>query len=131
MKESASRPWTVAVACGVSLVLCVWDIFWAMTGEEVEDMPHFEAVLVAFNLIPVVLTAAAYLGRRWGRIGLLVVTALGVLALPFVMLLEGEWIREIDVETVLYSIAGIVVIVLLMLPTSVEWYRRACVPAEA
>ncbi len=131
MKERASRPWTVAVACAVSLVLCVWDIIWAVTGEEVEGMPYFEAVLVGFNLIPLVLTVAAYQGRRWGRIGLLVVTALGVLALPFVMLFEGEWVQEIDVETVLYTVAGIVVIVLLMLPASGAWYRRACVPAQA
>lgn len=118
MKERASRPWTVVVACAVSLVLCVWAIFWAVTGEEVEDMQYFEAVLVAFNLVPVTLTAAAYLGRRWGRIGLLVVTALGILALPLVMILEAAWAQDLDAETVLYSVAGIVVIVLLMHPTS-------------
>jgi hypothetical protein len=121
----------VAVACAVSLVLCVWDIFLAVSGEEIEDMPYFRAVLVAFNLIPAVFTAAAYQGRHWGRIGLLVVTALGVLALPLVILLEGEWMQAIDVETVLYSAAGVVVIVLLMLPTSGAWYRTARVPAES
>ena len=131
MKEKTTRPWTVAVACAVSLVLCVWDIFWAVSGEEVEEMRYFEAVLVAFNLIPVVFTAAAYLRRHWGRIGLLVVTALGLLALPLVMFVEGEWVRETSAETVLYSVAGIVVIVLLMLPASGAWYRNAYVPAQA
>ena len=123
------RPWTVAVACAVSLVLCTWDIVWAFSGEELEDVPYFLPLLVALNCVPLVFTVAAYVGRGWGRVGLLVVTALGVLALPLIMLLGGDWAQEMDVETVLYTVAAIAVIALLVLPASGEWYRRARAPA--
>ena len=131
MKEAVSRPRTVSLACALSFVLCMWDIGWALSGEGLEDMPYFRVFLVALNLIPLAFTVAAYIGRYWGRIGLLVVTALGVLPLPLVIFFEKGWGQELDVETLLYSAAAILVVALLLLPASGAWYRRLRAPAEA
>lgn len=130
MKERSSRPWSVTGACAISLTLSAYDMFCAMSGEKVEDMPYLDEALLALNLVPVMFTAAAYLGRRWGRMGLLAVTALGLLAWPLLMLLDEQWVQELGLEALLYSIAGVMVLVLLLLPPSGEWYRRAYAPVE-
>ena len=67
----------------------------------------------------------------WALSGLLVVTALGVMAWPLGMLMEADWAQEIDVETVLYLAAAIVIIAVLLLPESGAWYRRVREPANA
>ncbi len=124
MKEQSLRPMAVAVACAISLILCLWDMVWAFSGDGTEDVPYLETLLAAVNVIPLVFTVAAYLGRQWGRIGLIVITALGVLVLPFVVLVgEGEWAEVIYVESALYTAAAVVVLVLLMRPASAAWYR--------
>lgn len=113
------------MACAVSLAVCTWDIAWVISDEEVFESRSFLAVLLALNTIPLVFTFAAFFKRNWGRIILAVITALGALALPFVMLLgEEAGGGPLDAETVLYSLAEVTVIVLLFAPASNRWYRR-------
>lgn len=123
--ESPKPPWTVALACAVSLAVCIWDITAAVSDEEVFESRSFLAILLALNTIPLVFTFAAFFRRNWGRIVLTVITALGALTLPFVML-SGEQAGDVpvDVEAVLYSLAEVTVIVLLFAPRSNSWYRR-------
>jgi hypothetical protein len=134
MNANVTRPWTVAAACAVSLGITVWDIVSTVSDEELLTMKGFAALIVALSLIPIIFTLAAYFRRNWGRIVLTIITALALLVVPALLLIEmgvpallqlepGEQI--IDIEIVLYAIAEAIVIVLLFMPASNAWYREA------
>lgn len=123
MNGGIARPWTVALGCAVSLAISVWDIANAVSDEEIVQSRGFLALLLALSMIPVIFTIAAFVRRNWGRIGLAVITALGVVSFPFLMLLGEEAAGPLDAETMLYAFADVVVIVLLFVPLSNDWYR--------
>jgi hypothetical protein len=83
MNENRIPPWTVSLGCAVSLAVCIWDIAWAVSDEEVFDSRSFLAIL------------------------------LGASTLPLAVLFEEEVAGSVDAETVLYSLAEIIVLVLL------------------
>lgn len=112
------------MGCAVSLAISVWDIANAVSDEEIVQSRSFLALLLALSMILVIFTIAAFVRRNWGRIALAVITALGVVSLPFLMLLGEEAAGPLNAETMLYAFAGVVVIVLLFLPLSNDWYRR-------
>jgi hypothetical protein len=124
MSESGKRPWTVLSACVVSVGISVWDIVSSMSEEaELIDSGYFLALLAALMLIPLLFTIAAFFRRNWGRIGLAVITVLAFLSVPLFALFPEMGTLSIDAETVLYSVAEVVVLVLLFVPPSNAWYR--------
>ena len=115
----------VALGCAVSLAISVWDIVSWISEEELADSHYFLALLLAMTFIPVIFTLAAFFRRNWARIALAVLTALGLVSAPLFAIFWKEMAGPIDTQTVLYSIAELVVIVLLFVPASNEWYRRS------
>jgi hypothetical protein len=125
MNGSVERPWTVALGCAVSLATSIWDVVSWVSEPEVVESYGFRALLLALAVIPVLFTLAAFFRRNWGRIVLAIVVALGFVSIPLLALF-GEKVAELlDAETVLYSIAEVVFIVLLFMPASNAWYRRS------
>jgi hypothetical protein len=130
MNSSVERPWTVALACAVSVGITVWDVISSATDEELQESQLFMALVLALTVIPLVFTFAAFFRRNWARIGLAVITALGLLSVPLFALFLQETMGPLDAEIVLYSIAEIIVLVLLFVRPSNAWYRRARAPAS-
>jgi hypothetical protein len=128
MNGSVTRPWTVTTGCAISITIFVWNFVSAGSDELLAEMGGLLALLLplllALGIVPMIFTIAAFFRRNWGRIGLVVIAALDVLAVPFVMHLEQEMVEPIDAETVLYAIAGVLAVVLLFMPASNEWYRN-------
>lgn len=128
MIGSGERPWTVTTGCAISIAILVWNLVSAVSDELLAEMGGLLALLMvlllALGVVPMIFTIAAFFRRNWGRIGLAVMTALGVLAVPFVMHLGQEMVETIDAETVLYAIADVVAVVFLFMPASNEWYRN-------
>jgi peptidoglycan/LPS O-acetylase OafA/YrhL len=130
MDRSIERPWTVALGCAVSLAISVWDVVSSISEEELVDSHYFLALLVAMTVIPVIFTLAAFFRRNWARIALAVLTAIGLVSAPLFAMFWEDMAGPIDTETVLYSITELVVIVLLFVPASNEWYRRSLAPSS-
>lgn len=121
---TAGRPWTVALGCAVSLAISIWDIVSSMPDEEIAESPAFVAIVVSLSLIPALFTLAAFHRRNWARIAVAIITALGLVSIPLLTLFWEEMAGPWDAETALYTLAEIVVIVLLFAPASNEWYRH-------
>ena len=124
MSENRRPPWAVSLACAISLSVCIWDIALVVLDKELIESAGFLIALLALNMIPLVFTLAAFVRRNWGRIVLVVLTALGALTLPFVMLSADHAYGTVDAETVLYTFAEVTIIVLLFVPASNRWYRK-------
>jgi len=112
------------LACAVSVALSVWDTTATLSDEEVRESRSLLALLLTLYMIPPILTVAAFLRRNWGRIALATVTALGLLSTPLFIFLWDEIAGPLDAETLLYSLADGIVILLLFLPLSNAWYRN-------
>jgi hypothetical protein len=108
----------------VSLGLAAWDVSTALLVEP----PGFSVIIVVIGMIPVIFAVAAFLRRRWGRLWLVVLSALDVLIIPLVAAFEDEAIGSTDVESWFYAAACAVVVVLLLLPASNRWFRDASAP---
>jgi hypothetical protein len=79
-------------------------------------------------MFPVIFAVAAFLRRRWGRLWLVVISALDALIIPLVAVLDDETAGLTDVESWLHSAASAVVVVLLLLPASNRWFRDPSAP---
>jgi hypothetical protein len=123
-----SRPWTVIVGCMVSFGIGRWDAGTALLVEESVEPAGFSVILVVIGMFPVIFAVAAFLRRRWGRLWLVVISALDVLMIPLVAVLDDEAIGSTDVESWLYAAASAVVVVLLLLPASNRWFRDPSAP---
>jgi hypothetical protein len=130
MNTSVERPWTVALACAVSLGITIWDVISSVTDEGLEEAQFAMALLLALTVIPFIFTIAAFFRRNWARIGLAVLTVLGLLSVPLFALFLEEAMGPLDAETLLYSIAEVMVLVLLFVRPSNAWYRKAPAPAS-
>lgn len=109
----------------MSLAISVWDVVSAVSEEESVESYYFLSLLAALTILPVIFTLAAFFRRNWGRIALAVITGLGLVSVPLFALFFEELAGPLDAETVLYTVAEIVVIVLLFVPVSSKWYRRS------
>jgi hypothetical protein len=125
MNEGATRPWTVALGCALSLGISVWDIATAVFDEEIVEYLSFLVLLLVLSVIPIIFTLAAFFRRNWGRIVLAVIAVLSVASVPLFGLLGEEMAVPFDTETVLYAFANGVVVMLLFLPASNDWYRKS------
>jgi hypothetical protein len=130
MNTSVERPWTVALACAVSLGITIWDVISSVTDEGLEEAQFAMALLLALSVIPFIFTIAAFFRRNWARIGLAVLTTLGLLSVPIFALFWKEMMGPLDAETLLYSVAEAFVLVLLFVRPSNAWYRSARAPAS-
>jgi uncharacterized membrane protein len=130
MNTSVERPWTVALACAVSLGITIWDVISSVTDEGLEEAQFAMALLLALTVIPFIFTIAAFFRRNWARIGLAVLTVLGLLSVPLFALFLEEAMGPLDAETLIYSIAEVIVLVLLFVRPSNAWYRSARAPAS-
>jgi hypothetical protein len=130
MNASGERPWTVALGCAVSLAISVWDVISSLNDEALQESRLFMALLLALTVIPFIFTIAAFFRRNWARIGLAVLTVLGLLSVPLFALFLEEAMGPLDAETLIYSIAEVIVLVLLFVRPSNAWYRSARAPAS-
>lgn len=127
MNTDSSRPWTVTLACVLSLAISIWDIVGSVTDQELVESLGLLAFVLALSVVPLIFTFAAFHRRNWGRIVLAVITALGIVSVPVLMLLDAA--GPVDAETVIYAVVDIAATGLLFVPTSSAWYRQSLVEA--
>src|SRR5262245_43831820 len=122
MDEPLTRPWTVTLGCALSVAICAWDIVDIAADPELLESVGWLALILTLPVLPLIFTTAAFLRRKWGRIVMAVIAALGVVCVPVLMLLETG--GPVDGETVLYAVVDVGAVVLLYLPLSNAWYRQ-------
>ena len=109
------RPRTVAIGAGVCLLFSAVDLVlgWLQPGVT----PGLMAFLAVSQALPIGAALAAYFGRNWGRILLLILWVGGMLLSAFI---ENGW----SAISVAFAVITGVALALLFLPLSNQWYRE-------
>lgn len=125
MTVQVRRPWTVALGCALSLGISLWDIATTVSDEEIIDSRTLLSLLLMLSMIVVISALAAFFRQNWGRIVVAVLTGLSVASLPLFGLLGEDMAVPLDTEILLYAFADLLVILLLFLPASNNWFCKS------
>lgn len=130
MNPGDARPGVVTLACVISIGLTASELAWLFLDDVGQGDQIDVSILLGLAVVlglPLLFAPPAFFRRNWGRIGLIVCAAVGVLSVPLVLVLDGTSSllesAASALANLLYLVAQVLIVVLLLLPQSTRWYR--------